>query len=123
VRVFVLLFAFKGSLTNERRLLSRKHAVELLIVAMASFLLIVVLGFLLMSVIRLLKARDDLVVLFCALFGSDRGHWVLKVDKVLGSHDGLEPVSNHNDRHRLTLLFLNVRDCFLNFVFRLGVEG
>ena len=52
---------------------------------------------LLMSIVLLLESLNIFIVLRCTLSSSDHGILRLKVEKVLGSHNSLKSVGNHND--------------------------
>lgn len=76
-----------------------------------------------MSVVSFFKFFDNLIVLWSSLFSANCSLWVLQIYEVLGGNDGLESVSNHDNCHRLTLLFLNMSNCFLDLVLWLRIEG
>ena len=77
---------------------------------------------LLMGVVSFLESFNDIVVISSPFQCSNSVVWVLKINQILGGHDSLKSVSDHDDCHRLSLLFLNVLDCSLHFMLRLWVK-
>ena len=78
---------------------------------------------LLMGIISFLESFNDIIVISTPFLCSNSVVWVLKINQILGGHDGLKSVSDHDDCHGLSLLFLNVLDSSLHFMLWLGVKG
>lgn len=77
---------------------------------------------LLMGVVSFLESFNDIVVISSPFLCSNSVVWVLKINQILGGHDSLKSVSNHDNCHGLSLLFLDVWNSSLHFVLRLGVK-
>ena len=76
-----------------------------------------------MGIVSFDEAVNQLVVLCRALCSSQHTCGLLQVQEVFSSHDGLEPMGDHNHGDLVSLLFLNLCDGVLDLCFTLGVKG